>query len=101
MSLASTHSNVAPGEQQLHGVPFERIQRLTAFLDGRPPSSDVVDNLSGHLLLNDLTVAVAHVRAVTQLTAARIDTAAGTLKPVRNFLHRQAKIQEKVEQRKR
>ena len=101
MSLPGTYGEAAPGEQQLHGVPFERIQRLTAFLDGRPRSSDVVDNLSGHLLFSDLTVAVAHVRAVTQLTAARIDTAAGTLKPVRNFLHRHAKIQEKVDQRRR
>lgn len=101
MSLAGPHGKVPPADHQLHGVPFERIRRLTAFLDGRSPSSDVVDNLSGHLLFSDLTVAVAHVRAVTELTAARIDAAAGTLKPVRNFLHRHAKIQEKDDQRKR
>lgn len=99
-ALTGSRRDLPPGEQQLQGVPFERIRQLTAFLEkGRAHAIDDVDTLSAHLLLNDVTVAVAHLRAVAEITASRIEVAGGTLKPVRNFLHRQAKIKDKVEQR--
>ena len=101
-ALTNARRDLAPGEQQLQAVPFERIRQLTAFLEkGRAHSIDDVDTLSAHLLLNDVTIAVAHVRAVAQITASRIDAAASSLKPVRNFLHRQAKLTEKLSQRSR
>ena len=101
-AFADVRSDAARGEQQLHGVPFERIRQLTAFLENvRSPSTDDVDTLAGHLLLTDITVAVAHLRAITRITASRIDAAGGGLKPVRNFLHRQAKIKGKQSARSR
>lgn len=101
-ALTSGPGDLVSGEQQWHAVPFERIKQLTAFLEsGRPPVIDDVDTLSAELLLNDVTVAVAYLRAVTQITASRVERAGGTLKPVRNFLHRQDKIKEKLSQRTR
>ena len=95
-ALTGPRRNLPPGEQQLLAVPFERIRQLTAFLEkGRSHTRDDVDTLSAHLLLNDVIVAVAHLRAVTEITASRIEIAGGSLKPVRNFLHRQAKIKDK------
>jgi hypothetical protein len=92
-ALASAvRSGLDPVELHLHSAPFERITQLTSILtEAQSRTADEVDTISTHLLLADYAAAVAHLRAVVRITAARIDAVAVSLKPARRFAARQAK----------
>lgn len=85
--------DVAPAELHLRSIPFERIQQLTAILkDGAAHADDDIDRLCARLLLTDYVAAVAHLRAVARIAAARIEDTPASLKPARGFANRQEKI---------
>jgi predicted nucleotidyltransferase len=92
-ALASAvRSSVDPVELHLRSVPFERITRLTSILkDADMRTADEVDAIAMQLLLTDYAAAVAHLRAVVQMTATNLDAVPVSLKPARRFEARQAK----------
>jgi hypothetical protein len=95
--LAETTSGHTPAaaiggnaaDVHLNSVPAERIRRLTAELDDESREApDAVDAIVMRLLLDEYTSAVAHLRAVARLAAARVDRAAAPLREARRAMHR-------------
>ena len=89
--------DVAPAELHLRSIPFERIQQLTAVLkDGAAHADDDVDRLCARLLVTDYLAAVAHLRAVARIAAARIEKTPAALKRIRRYVEKeQARLQKR------
>lgn len=79
----------------LDSVPLERIRQITAeLLERGDTGNDEIDALAARLLLNEYTVAVAHLRAVAREAGQSIDSAAVPLHEIRKFLWRDEKLRE-------
>ena len=85
----ASHTNTDPAQVHLNSVPVERIRRLSAELEaGSASDLDAVDAVIMRLLLSEYTSAVAHLRAVAQMAASRVDHAGGPLREARRAQHR-------------
>ena len=81
----------------LAAVPTERLSHLTStLLQTRDASLDEIDAMTARLLLNDYSLAVAHLRAVTRLVAKRVNAAAGPVSESRKHVERERRKRAKV-----
>jgi hypothetical protein len=81
-----------PVDAHIESVPLERIRRLTSELTpGTASAIDEIDGLTMRLLLNEYSVAVAHLREATRLSVHRIAAAAVPIQETRRRVREQLK----------
>jgi hypothetical protein len=81
-----------PVDAHIESLPLERIRRLTSELTPRAAAAiDEIDGLTMRLLLNEYSVAVAHLREVTRLAEERIAAAAVPIQETRRHVRDQLK----------
>jgi hypothetical protein len=79
-----------PVEAHLESLPLERIRGLASELTGRTATTiDEIEGLTMRLLLDEYSIAVAQLRAVTRLTEQRIATATVPMQEMRLHLREQ------------
>jgi len=85
---ARGESQTDPAALHLTEMPTERIRRFTHALGttGGNLDNDTIDFLTIRLLLNDFTSAVGHLRAVANISASLIDTAAKSVREAQELM---------------
>jgi hypothetical protein len=85
----------------LAAVPIERLSPLTSALKQTHDAPlDEIDAITARLLLNDYSLAVAHLRAVTRVVAKRVDAAAGPVNESRKRVDKEIRKRAKLLQPK-
>jgi hypothetical protein len=91
--LAIATSEVTdPADAHIASLPLERIRRLTLELTSRAAAAiDEIDGLAMRLLLNEYSVAVAHLREVARLAEQKIAAATIPILETRRHVRGQKK----------